>query len=219
LSILLLLFALCHLVLLAWTFVDNDKHSAAIWVLRLLLCGVLWDNLVQGSGHWFIGGAGYEAVSYLRYLLHSAVLPLLVLFGLWVLGAAGVGVASSRLLRTSCWVFTLGAVAWGLYHDVYLMEFGAVSVMGVSKLVELSAAPPWATIASNLILVVMGAAVWRSAGWRWLFLGGLFILLVNGSTAGQPWGFVAANFAELVFILSLLFTERHFAGLPLEIKL
>jgi len=56
--------------------------------------------------------------------------------------------------------------------------------------------------------------VWKVNGWRWFFLGGLFIFLLNGATGAQPWGFIVGNFAEVVFILCLLATHRHFPATP-----
>ena len=39
----------------------------------------------------------------------------------------------------------------------------------------------------------------------------LFIFLLNGATGASPWGFIAGNFGEVVFILALLATERRFS--------
>jgi hypothetical protein len=46
------------------------------------------------------------------------------------------------------------------------------------------------------------------AGWRWFFLGVLFIFLLNGATGSRPWGFISGNGAEVIFICCLLLTER-----------
>jgi hypothetical protein len=216
LNTLLLLFALCHLALLAWTFAGAGRGALPLWLLRCLLFGVFWDNLVQGTGGWFVDQPWYLPANYLRYFLHSLLLPLLVLFGLWAMGGAGAAAAASPRVRVVCYVFTLGAIAWGLYHEVFLLQLAPVSVLGVDKLVAVFTAPPYATIATSLVLLTMGVAVWRASGWRWLFLGSLFIFVVNGATASLPWGFVAASFAEVVFILCLLATERRFIGQPEE---
>ena len=206
---LLLAFALCHLGLLLWTF--TWRGGAALWLLRLLLLGMCWDNLVQGLGHLYVGTQGYELASRVRYLLHAAILPFLTLFGLWAMQCAGVRIAQAPWLVLTCCLITLVALLYGLYHEAWLLELAPTATLGVEKLVSQSKTPPLATIGTNLLLLLMAAAVWRAGGWPWLFLGGLFIFLVNGATASLPWGFLAGNLAEIVFILSLLVTQRRFA--------
>ena len=208
---LLLAFALCHLGLLAWTF--TWRGGAALWLLRLLLLGMCWDNLVQGLGHVYIDTEGYAIASRGRYLMHAAILPLLTLFGLWVMRRAGVRAAQAPGFVLACWLVTLVALLYGLYHEAWLLELEPTANLGVEKLVSQSKTPPLATIGTNLVLLLMAATVWRASAWPWLFLCGLFIFLVNGATASLPWGFVAGNFAEIVFILGLLATQRRFEPL------
>lgn len=210
-NLLLLAFAVLHAALLAWTFAGGDLRSPRLWLLRLMLLGMGYDNLVQGLGNWFIDSSWYEAANVPRFVLHAAVLPFLTLFGLSIMRAAGIALARNRLLIGFCWAFTAAALAWGLYHEVYLLELGPKSALGVEKLGSLSALPPIATILTNIVVLPMAAAVWKTSGWKWFFLGGLFIFLLNGATGAQPWGFVVGNFAEVVFILCLLATHRRFA--------
>jgi len=46
--------------------------------------------------------------------------------------------------------------------------------------------PSIAAILTNILILPMGAAVWRVSGWRWFFLGALFIFLLNGATGAKP---------------------------------
>jgi len=209
-NLLLLAFALLHAALLAWTFAAGDLRSPRLWLLRFMLLGMGYDNLVQGLGNWFIDSSWYEAANVPRFILHAAVLPFLTLFGLSVMRAAGVKLAGNLLLIGFCWLFTAAALVWGLYHEVYLLELGPKPALGVMKLGSVSGLPPIATILTNIVVLPMAAAVWKVNGWRWFFLGGLFIFLLNGATGAQPWGFIVGNFAEVVFILCLLATHRHF---------
>lgn len=208
---LLLLFALLHTGLLAWTFTSRAHNPARIWLLRLLLLGMCYDNVVQGVGVWFIDASWYEAANVPRFVLHAAVLPFLTIFGLSVMRDAGVALARKPLVIALCWLFTAACLGWGLYHEVFLLQLGPKFVAGVAKLGSVSSLPPVATILTSILLLPVAALVWKRSGWCWFFLGSLFIFLVNGSTGGQPWGFLAGNFAELVFIISLLATDRRFA--------
>ena len=74
---------------------------------------------------------------------------------------------------------------------------------------NLSGVPPIATILTNLLLIILAAAVWRACGQKAMFAGALFALVVNGALAGIEWFFLVGNFVEVVFILSLLHTARR----------
>ena len=208
---LLLLFAVADLALLFWTFTDRDFAAPRLWLLRLLLIGMLYDNLIQGIGNWFIDESWYAPANVPRFLLHASVLPFLTLFALSVMRSAGVRFAWNRFFSGFCWLFTAGALAWGIYHEVILLELGPKSVFGVVKLGSMSGVPPVATILTNILVLPMAAAVWRVARWPWFFLGALFIFVLNGAAGGQPWGFLVGNFVEVVFVVSLLFTHWRFA--------
>ena len=210
-NLLLLGFALLQTALLAWTFTRAPGNPARVWLLRFMLLGMSYDNLVQGLGTWFIDAPWYEGANVPRFVLHVTVLPFLTIFGLSVMRDAGVALARNALVIGFCWLFTAAALAWGLYHEVYLLQLGPKHAMGVMKLGSISALPPVATILTNILVLPMAAMVWKSSGWKWFFLGGLFIFLVNGATGAQSWGFLVGNFAELVFIVSLLATDRRFA--------
>ena len=213
-NFLLLLFALLQAGLLVWTFGDRAHNPARIWLLRLLLLGMCYDNIVQGVGVWFIDTPWYEGANVPRFVLHAAVLPFLTIFALSVMRDAGVALARRAGFFAFCWLFTVACLGWGLYHEVFLLQLGPRSVAGVVKLGSVSSLPPVATILTSALLLPMAALVWKCSGWRWFFLGSLFIFLVNGSTGGQPWAFLAGNFAELVFIVSLLATDHRFAAQP-----
>ena len=58
---LLLAFALLHGALLLWSFRRGNGNSPRLWLLRFMLLGMCYDNLVQGTGNWFIGADWYQA--------------------------------------------------------------------------------------------------------------------------------------------------------------
>mgnify|MGYP001818477092 FL=1 len=210
-NFILLFFALVDLVLLVWTFSEGDLKAFRLWFLRFMLFGMSYDNLVQGLGKWFIDAAWYEAANVPRFVLHAAVLPFLTLFTLSVMRSAGVNLAANKLFSGFCWLFTLAALGYGIYHEVFLLELGPKPALGIMKMGSVSGIPPIATILTNILILPMAAAVWKVSGWKWFFLGALFIFLLNGATGAQPWGFLVGNFAEVVFVVALLATHRRFA--------
>jgi hypothetical protein len=211
-NLLLLFFALLDLLLLVGTFILRDARSLPLWLLRFMLFGMFYDNLIQGIGNWYIDAPWYEAANVPRFLLHVCVLPFLTLFGLSIMRAAGVGVAHKSALTVFCWVFTASALVWGFYHEVMLLQLAPRPALGVMKLGSVSSLPPIATIATNILVLPMAAVVWKVSGWKWFFLGAAFIFVLNGATGAQPWGFLVGNFAELAFMLCLLATQRRFTS-------
>lgn len=208
--IILASYAAVHIAFFIWTFRWGGNGSARIWFLRVMLLAMAYDNSVMVLGAWYIESSWYLPVNYPRYLLHAGVLPFLTLFAFSVMEDVGVPIAERPAFKVFCRLFTLFALGYGLWHEVYLLELMPTVTVGVQKLTSTSDLPPIATIMTNLLVLPMAATVWKVARWKWLFLGGLFILLVNSATSAQEWGFLAGNFAELVFVFSLLMTEKHF---------
>jgi hypothetical protein len=202
-------YALVHLVLLLFTFKSRD-NSAGIWFLRILLFGMCYDNLFQALGPYAIGFDWYLPLNYPRYILHAEVLPFLTLFSLSIMRSAEIKVAEKPWLQIFCVLFTAASLVYGLWHEVWLLDLVVTENLGHTKLSSDSELPPIATILTNLLVLLMAAAVWRVAHWRWFFLGALFIFLVNGATASMAGGFVAGNMAVIVFIIALLKTYWHF---------
>ena len=207
------LLLLIDLGFLAWSFalarpVSPHPASPRLWFLRLMLFGMAYDNLALALGNLGVGALWYEAISYPRFLLHALILPLLVPFALSAMRVCAIPIARRRWFAIGCWL--LAAIAWcyGLWQDVGGLELRAETALGHARLTSASDIPPLATIAVNLAVLALSFVIWRRAGWSLFFLGCLFILLVNGATATLPWGLLAGNGAEAVFILCLLLTER-----------
>lgn len=201
-------YLLIDLAFLFWSFTWPWPASARLWILRLLLVGMIWDNLMLALGNIGVGSAWYAAASHWRFVLHAVLLPLLIPFAGAVMRTVGVAIAQRPWLPVFCWLCAGAACGYGLGHDVWGLQLAAEQVFGHARLTSVAAAPPWGTIAVNVLLLFMGWLVWRRAGWPLLLLGALFILLLNGALGAQPWGYVAGNGAEVAFILCLLLTER-----------
>ena len=205
---LFLAFAATHLAFLGWSLTFPGVASPRLWILRCILGGMVYDNLALTLGNVGIGSAWYVGATTGRFVLHAALLPLLIPFSLAVLRAAQVPVAGRRDLTAFCWLVALAAWCYGFWHDVGGLQLVAVEVFGHSRLTGVSDLPPFGTIAVNLLLIPLAIILWRRTGWPLLLVGAAFILLVNGAVGAEPWGYVAGNASEVVFILCLLLTER-----------
>ena len=208
----LVVYLAIHLAFLIWSFRFAGPASPRLWILRLMLAGMIYDNLMLSVGNLAVGSSWYVTATIGRFALHAALLPLLIPFALSAMRACAIPLAHRHLFAACCWL--LAAAAWwhGLSHDLGQLELAPQAVLGHLRLVSVSELPPLGTIAVNLLLVPLAFILWRRTGWPLLLLGTLFILLLNGSVGTRPWGFVAGNGAEVIFVLCLLLTERFLIG-------
>ena len=197
-----------HATLLGWSFALAGGDAPRLWIPRLLLAGMIYDNLVLTLGNAGVGSAWYAAASSGRFVLHAALLPLLVPYALAALRAAAVPLAQRGWFVAGCWLVAMTAWGYGFLHDVGRLELAVEEVFGHLRLANSAPLPPLGTIAVNLLLVVLAFALWRHARRPLLLVGALFILLVNAAVGARPWGYLAGNGAEVVFMLCLLVAEQ-----------
>jgi len=180
------------------------------WLLRALLVGLVADNLILSAGHFAIDDAWYFSASWLRFLAHVVLLPPLVYAALVVLQRAGVTWAKTDVARLLCLLFVVGAIAFGFVTELADLELVRETLYGHSRYASAHAAPPIATILTNIVILGMAAALWRVTSWPWLFAAAVTILTINGATATMEWGIVAGNLAEIVFVVGWLATLYRF---------
>ncbi len=230
---LLAVFLAAHVVLLGWSFqflarirhqlpaahadalatkvgdgLGLGPHSPRLWILRLLLAGMIYDNLILTLGNVGVGSSWYVAATTGRFVLHAVVLPLLIPFGLSAMRACAVPIAERRGFALGCWAIAAAAWAYGLRFDVGELGLAPVEVLGHLRLASVATLPPLGTIAVNLLLVPMAFLIWRQTGRPPMLIATLFMLLVNDAVGSRDWGYVAGNGAEVVFATGLMLTER-----------
>ncbi len=213
-STVFLIYFLMHLGFLAWSFSFDGVASPRLWFLRLMLVGMAYDNVMLAFGPLGVGSDWYLLCNYPRFVLHAGVLPFLTLFALSAMNTCGIAMAHNRFFASCCYLFTALAWIYGMWHEVWLLQLEPREILEHSRLVSVSNIPPLATIATNILILPMAFSIWRRAGWPLFFFGSLFIFLLNGSTGFQPWGFIAGNSAEVIFICCLLITERYLIRRP-----
>ncbi len=203
-------YAVVVVVMFLWSFRWGDNTSPRLWFLRLLMFGMWYDNCMQSLGNWAVDFDWYLPLSYPRWALHVMVLPFMWMFAVSTMRLAGIRFAENRLFISSVWVIIAVSIAYGVWVDVITQQLELISPLGVTKYTSAHSGLPYPTIIANIAVMIMGIAVWRASGWPWLFLGAIFIFLLNGGAAGQEWSFLSGNLAEVVFAFALLQTEKHF---------
>lgn len=177
------------------------RAGYAEWIVRLLLLGLVFDNVVLALGTLAFDESWYFGASWFRYLAHVLVLPPLALAALQLAERGGVSWAEGQAAKSGFLLFVVAAVAYGLVFEIASLELVREELFGHQRYVSNDALPPLATIVTNLVVLIVAIALWRSSAWPWLFAAALTILLVNGMSAGKEWGIIAGNVAEVVFLL------------------
>lgn len=211
LSLLNFAIAIIDIVLLLYVLTSTPAAQGQ-WrrlFLGALLCGMAYDNLIVASGQWFIEQPWFYTASMVRFYSHVLILPFLSLFTFSILRDQGLALGQSRLFWLLCTAVTLAALAFGISQELVGLQLVENSQFGVQRMSNAHGSAPVATILTNLFTIGLAAYVWRKSGWKVLFWGSIFIFIVNGAGAGQKWGFIAGNLAEVVFVLSLIFTHLH----------
>ncbi|WP_371189372.1 hypothetical protein [Thalassotalea maritima] len=213
LTLVFVFFILCHLTMLSVSSKANSNQFTTWW-LRILLCGVLYDNIVVMLSSIYGADERLSIMHQMRWYLHSLILPFLTVFTYKMLEHAGYqGVRSTwcKLLFVLVTVISLG---YGIWHEILNLELTTRMVStplgDIERFVAVSKAPPFATIGTNLFAIIWSVVIWKKARWPWMFAGSLTIFLINGASVASPYGFLFGNMAEVVFIASLLATAIHF---------
>ncbi|MDJ0700362.1 MAG: hypothetical protein QNJ07_10925 [Woeseiaceae bacterium] len=207
-QIFFLLAAALHLAMLVVSF--RLKAGVPEWLWRLLICGFIYDNVIVGLGPAAIGGSWYEFASGMRYLTHVIVLPPLVVAALFIARRTGAEWAHGRTAFLMAGVFVVAAIDVGIVTEIAGLQLVPETLYGHERLVSAQASLPLATIATHVVILGIGVAIWRRTGWTTLFAAALAILLVNGATATQPWGVLVSNLVEVGYAYGWLLTLRRF---------
>ncbi|MGI9233521.1 MAG: hypothetical protein ACR2RD_07825 [Woeseiaceae bacterium] len=176
------------------------RAGAAEWIVRIMVLGLIWDNTILAISPIAFEESWYRGASWLRYFVHVVFLPPLAFAALVVARRAGVKWAARNAAIWSCLLFVAAAVVFGLVTEIIDLALVRETLFGHDRYVSADASPPLATIAVNLLVLFLSAAIWRKAAWPWLLAASVFILLVNGLSVGNDWSILAGNLAEIVFL-------------------
>lgn len=200
-------YAVMHLVMFVGSLRWPSPATPTLWWLRVMLLAMMYDNTMMAMGNHWVGSPLYETLNWPRYLAHVVLLPFMTLFVLTMLRRHRMAFAFHPAVVGVAVLMTAGALVYGVVVDLLPLQLEVAEVYGHSRLVSVDKIPPYATIATNAVLLPLTALLWRGGGGGALFAGALFIFIVNGTTGAQPWGFMAGNGAEVVFVFAMLGAE------------
>ena len=179
-------------------------------IVAILLVALNIDNMILLLSDVAYGYDWYLVASQLRYALHVLVLPLLVVAVRDVAARAGISFAMTRAMVLLSWLVTGALLIVGISTELIGLTLTPTWLYGHARYVSVIQQLPVATIATNFIVLVVAAFIWYRSRWGWLFAGALFIFVVNGALASQPFSLLAGNLAEIVFAAAWVATLYRF---------
>ncbi|WP_448212023.1 hypothetical protein [Colwellia sp. MEBiC06753] len=213
LSYFFLFIIICHLGLMVKTF-QLPTTRWQVWWLIALIFGVLYDNTMLLLSSIFGASENLALANSMRWLLHSIILPWLVIFAFATVQQVN-DKLSNKFYLTSCFVISILAVGYGFYAEFILLELEPKVFSDANGLFQsferfasVNSAPPWATILINFLVILLAVYLWVKTKWPWLFIGSISIFVVNGAFASSSYGFLLGNIMEVIFILTLIATEK-----------
>jgi hypothetical protein len=201
------LFTVLNLGLLIWSF-RLFQRNRSIYALSIMvvIAGLVYDNGVIALG-WAIGeGSLLLEISRPRFLFHALLTPLFIVCALDMAARGGVGWAQRRSVQTAAWIAAFALIAFGVFRQYLSLNLVPNTVWGVLRYTEAHTSPPIAAILTIIVMIGIGAALWRKTGFAWLCLGAV-IMFLGAAVPTRIVGPSLGNAVEIVLCTALLMTE------------
>lgn len=176
------------------------------WIPLGVMYGLVYDNLVIAAGSWLGEGALLQGLNVPRFVIHALLTPLLGIFAVGAARRAGLAWAQSRAVHAAFCLVAAALVAWGAYWEILRLELAPARFYDTLRYINAGAppGPPLAPVLTIVILIGVGALLWRQARWPWLCLGGAAMFLAAGAGARLV---AVGNLGEIAMTGALLATE------------
>ena len=229
LSAIFLVFAVVHLTIWIWGWRAWARNGRPRALFLILFAGTLlfYDNLRIGTGRFIGQGELLEAMTVPAFIWHWTMLPLLVIAAGIIARRAGLGWAQSKFSMGAFCVVASVLIAldvpkifdFDLYPTCVADTVRYSTNVGPDALCSpddqvVTGGPGAALVAivTNIIVLIVGIALWIQRGWKWLALGAGAMFIAAGAFAGSHWSLPIANFGEILITVSLIASALHFAG-------
>ena len=227
LSAIFLVFAAVHLTIWIWGWRAWSQNGRPRALFLILFGGTLlaYDNLRIGIGRFIGQGELLEALAVPAFVWHWTMLPLLIIAAGIIARRAGLGWAQSRFAMGAFCVVASILIAldvpkvfdFDLYPTCVADTVRYSTNVGPDALCSpgdqvVTGGPEAALVAiiTNIIVLLVGIALWIQVGWKWLALGSGAMLISAGAFAGSYWSLPIANFGEIFITASLIASALHY---------
>ena len=225
------LYTLAHGVILYWLITTwraspRGEIRCAAAIAALTTAGLVYDNGLISLGSVIGLGATLEILSYPRYVLHALVTPMMIFAMVQIAGAAQLNLAHRPLVRWGAVALALGLVPVGIFEGLVGLQLQPACFQGVVRYASSvpqgavcnpdqvamasASALPIAPVTAVIVVLILGAALWRLRGWPWAFLAGL-VMLIGAAFPISRFGLLPGNGAEVVFVAGFAASAARFA--------
>ncbi|WP_420630140.1 hypothetical protein [Candidatus Leptofilum sp.] len=208
-STIFIIYGLIQLVLLGLGLQIWSKTRRPIYlILPLVSAALVYDNFVIGLGLSIGEGSTLEALNSVRFISHALFTPLLSLYGLRLSRNAGLDWSWRKNGATAVYVIVGALVLLGIYLDIISLTLEPIAEGGTLRYVNTGwEGPPITAIMTMAVLLFIGFSMIVTTRWVWLLFGSLTMFIISGFAATLG---IVANFGEILLIVSLIATARHF---------
>ncbi|MCF3939288.1 hypothetical protein [Gordonia tangerina] len=211
-SVIMVAIGAAMLVVAAFAFRLTSRMGAVAILLGAISLGVAYDNIAVAVGRLVGYGDTLSAINLPRFWIHAIAMPLLIVVAGNLVGRLGVEQARTRNVTLGGWALVVMLMVIGFVEDVVRLDLEPEDAGDALRYVNAGFdGPPLPAIITVLAILVLGVMAFRYAGFPWLFVGALVMLIAAPIGSMLLW---VGNLGELVLMLSMLVTMAAVGGLP-----
>ena len=181
--------------------------------MLLVSAALIYDNGIIALGNTLGEGDLLYVLTVGRFCIHFTVVPFLIWTSLKQAERAGYEWAQTAAARWGFGILIGVLILSGFVSEVHAIELELMTVDGVLRYMQPDAIfVAIVPVVGALVALVIGALLWRRAGWQWMFWGTLVIFVAEGALRGTENVvlLVVQNGAEILYMLAYLQTELFF---------
>ncbi len=211
-SVIMVAIGAAMLVVAAFAFRLTSRVGAVAILLGAISLGLAYDNIAVAAGRLVGYGDTLSAINLPRFWIHAIAMPLLIVVAGNLVGRLGVEQARTRNVTLGGWALVVMLMVIGFVEDVVRLDLEPEDAGDALRYVNAGFdGPPLPAIITVLAILVLGVMAFRYAGFPWLFVGALVMLIAAPIGSMLLW---VGNLGELVLMLSMLVTMAAVGGLP-----
>ncbi|AZG46060.1 hypothetical protein [Gordonia insulae] len=186
------------------------KVGAVAVGVAVILVGLAYDNFAVAIGRFVGYGDTLLAINMPRFWIHAIVTPLLIVVAGILVGRLGVTQAQTRNVAIGGWALVAMLILIGVVEEIVKARLVPENAGDALRYVNAEATgAPLPAIITVLALLVLGVMAWRYAGFPWLFIGSMVMLIAAAAGNAVLW---VGNLGELVLMSSVVVTMAAIGG-------
>lgn len=202
------IYALVSVILFVWGLAIFGRiRLVSIGLALLIIAGMIYDNVIISISGLLGAGSLLESLSFIRYIVQSITMPLIIAITFTVARQAGLGWAKNTLLRYGAWVITAALIVYGLVNNFAGLLPDPINLDGNLRYLAVKSTLPVLLGVSTVLVAIMGALIWRATKSPWIFIAAMLGLL-SSAVPGRSMHFILGTATQILLVGSLLATAQ-----------